>query len=136
MNMKKIILLVFIILPFFLKSQTIQIASDVPVPAADSIFATLSLSDNNDRQYDVQIVVEWYGLTGTLDGRIVVYHSIVDSLKVQYATDVYTDLNTTTGSDSYELWSVTANKIYLKCDVNNLTAGTINAWATYKRITR
>ncbi len=116
--------------------QTFTVINDLTMPTKDTVMATINLPDLEEYQYDVGVTVEWYGAAGTLNGQINIQRSIVDSLKVTMDTATYyIDIDAANSYGYIKVSDVTANKLYLKLDLNSLTAGTgtINAWATVKR---
>jgi hypothetical protein len=127
--MKKI-LLILCFLPLLGFGQVVQFMSDCVI-TTDSTWI-LPIPEAEDYNYNLGIQVEWHGLAGILDGELIIRHTMADdSLSCDYGLSE--PLTAATGYVYFELYEVTSTEIQLFFDVNNITTGTVNAWAIFKR---
>jgi hypothetical protein len=131
-NEMKRLIFILCLLPLLNFGQAVKFMNTCVI-TTDSTF-TIPVPEQEDYQYDLGIQVEWYGLAGTLDGEIILKHTMAgDTITCEYGTDMNELWDSATGYTYFELYEVTATSIQLFFDINSITTGTVNAWVIYKR---
>jgi hypothetical protein len=129
--MKRLIF-ILCLLPLLNFGQAVRFMNTCVI-TTDSTF-TIPIPEQEDYQYDLGIEVRWYDLAGTLDGEIILKHTMVtDSTSCIYDTDMKEAWDSATGYCYFEIYDVTSTSIQLFFDINSITSGTVNSWVIYKR---